>query len=101
MIASIQRRFFSEKFRNFVDLCVQRNCELRPSAGQILQHLYLKKMKLVNVLSTLQMSVMSEGLIEIQKKISSDPRSSSISEPEKSSMSISDQMNDEGHEWTF
>ena len=47
------------------------------------------------------MSVMSEGLIEIQKKISSDPRSSSISEPEKSSMSISDQMNDEGHEWTF
>lgn len=69
VIASIERRYFSDRFRNFVDLCVQRNLDLRPSASQLSQHVYLKKMKLNNVLSTLQMSVMSDGIIEIQKKI--------------------------------
>lgn len=69
MIASIQRRYFSDKFRNFVDLCVQRNSESRPTAAQLSQHIYLKKMKLNNILSTLQMSVMSDGIVEVKKKL--------------------------------
>lgn len=67
----MQRRYFTDRFRNFVDLCVQRNYDMRPSATQLLQHIYLKKMKLQNVTSTLQISVMSEGIIELQKKIES------------------------------
>lgn len=74
MIASIQRRYFTDKFRNFVDLCVQRNFETRPDAAQLQSHVYLKKMKLSNVTSTLQMSVMSEGLIEVQKKIEEEAK---------------------------
>ena len=69
MIASIERRYFSDKFRNFVDLCVQRQSDSRPTAAQLSQHIYLKKMKLNNVCSTLQMSVMCDGLVEIKKKI--------------------------------
>ncbi len=76
MIGSIQRRYFTDKFRNFVDLCVQRSFEERPSASQLLTHVYLKKMKLSSVVSTLQMSVMSEGLIEVQKKIAQETSSS-------------------------
>jgi hypothetical protein len=72
VIGSIQRRYFTDKFRNFVDLCVQKNYEQRPSASQLLTHVYLKKMKLSNVVSTLQMSVVSEGLIEVQKKIAAE-----------------------------
>ncbi len=74
VIASIQRRYFTDKFRNFVDLCVQRNYETRPSAAQLTSHVYLKKMKLNNVIATLQMSVMSEGLIEVQKKIEEEAK---------------------------
>lgn len=77
VIASIQRRFFTDKFRNFVDLCVQRNLETRPGAAQLQAHVYLKKMKLSNVISTLQMSVMSEGLIEVQKKIEEEAKRNS------------------------
>jgi hypothetical protein len=69
VIASIERRYFSDKFRNFVDLCVQRQSDSRPTAAQLSQHIYLKKMKLNNVCSTLQMSVMCDGLVEIKKKI--------------------------------
>lgn len=76
VIGSIQRRYFTDKFRNFVDLCVQRNCENRPSASMLATHVYLKKMKLNNVISTLQMSVMSEGLIEVQKKINLEEKKS-------------------------
>jgi len=73
LYASVQRRYFSEKFRNFVDLCVERNYELRPSAAQLLTHLYLKKSKQNNktnsILSTLQMSIVSDGLIALNKRI--------------------------------
>jgi serine/threonine protein kinase len=69
VIASVQRRYFSDKFRNFVDICAQRQSDLRPSASQLLQHIYLKKIKLQNVTSTLRVSVLSDGIIELQKKI--------------------------------
>ena len=69
VIASVQRRIFSDKFRNFVDLCAQRQSDLRPSASQLLQHAYLKKIKLQNVTSTLRESVLSDGIIELQKKL--------------------------------
>lgn len=62
VIASVQRRYFSEKFRNFVDLCVQRNSVVRPSAGELLTHPYLKKAKLQSCLSTFQMSIIADGL---------------------------------------
>lgn len=68
MIASVQRRFFSDKFRNFVDLCVQRNYELRPATTDLQQHAYLKKMKLQTCLPTFQMSIIAEGLIDLQSK---------------------------------
>ena len=57
-----------------MDLSVQRNYDLRPSASQLLGHIYLKKMKLTNVVSTLQMSVMAEGLVEVHKKIANETR---------------------------
>jgi serine/threonine protein kinase len=70
LYASVQRRYFSEKFRNFVDLCVERNSDLRPSAAQLLTHLYLKKSKQTNsILTTLQMSIVSDGLIALNKRI--------------------------------
>jgi hypothetical protein len=69
VIASVQRRIFSDKFRNFVDLCAQRQADLRPTATQLLQHAYLKKIKLTNVTSTLRVSVLSDGIIELQKKL--------------------------------
>lgn len=69
VVNSVKRRLFSEKFRNFVDLCALRTSELRPSASQLLQHAYLKKVKLQNVTSTLRVSVISDGIIELQKKL--------------------------------
>jgi hypothetical protein len=68
VLASVQRRMFSEKFRNFVDLCVQRNFGLRPSASQLLQHTYLKKMKLQNCFSLLHCSILENGIVEVQRK---------------------------------
>ncbi|RNA07223.1 hypothetical protein BpHYR1_007919 [Brachionus plicatilis] len=70
VIAQVQRRCFSEKFRNFVDLCVLKNYEFRASTQQLLHHSYLKKMKLSSCLGTFQMSIVSDGLVELQKKIS-------------------------------
>ncbi|CAF0877810.1 unnamed protein product [Brachionus calyciflorus] len=69
VIAQIQRRCFSEKFRNFVDLCVVKNHEFRANCHQLLHHTYMKKMKLQSCLSTFQISIISEGLVELQKKI--------------------------------
>lgn len=68
MIASVQRRYFSDKFRNFVDLCVQRRGDLRPNANELLSHTYLKKMKLPTCLSTFQMSIIADGLLDLQLK---------------------------------
>lgn len=69
VIASIKRRYFSDKFRHFVDLCVQRQPEARPTASQLSQHIYLKKIKLNNVVSTLGMSVLADGIVDLQKKL--------------------------------
>lgn len=69
VIAQVQRRCFSEKFRNFVDLCVLKNYECRAGTQQLLHHSYLKKMKLNSCLGTFQMSIVSDGLVELQKKV--------------------------------
>ena len=69
MIASVQRRFYSERFRNFVDLCVVRNVEFRPNASDLLEHSFIKKFKQShNIQSIFQISVMADGLMERQKK---------------------------------
>ena len=69
MIASVQRRYFSDKFRNFVDLCVQRSSVYRPSAAELLtSHAYMKKMKLQTCLSTFQMSIVADGIVDLQTK---------------------------------
>ncbi len=69
VIASVQRRFYSERFRNFVDLCVVRNLDFRPTASQLLEHNFIKKFKQShNIQSIFQLSVMADGLIERQKK---------------------------------
>jgi hypothetical protein len=68
VIASVQRRFYSERFRNFVDLCVVRNVEFRPNANDLLEHSFIKKFKQShNIQSIFQLSVMADGLMERQK----------------------------------
>lgn len=71
VIKSVQRRIFSDKFRNFVDLSVQRNFHLRPNAQQLLHHSYLKKSKDQQscLLNALQTSVVGDGIVETQKRI--------------------------------
>ena len=72
VIASVQRRFYSEKFRNFVDLCVVRNLEFRPNASELLEHSFIKKFKQSHsIQSIFQMSVIAEGIMERQKRVSS------------------------------
>ncbi len=72
VIASVQRRFYSERFRNFVDLCVLRNVDFRPNASDLLEHSFIKKFKQShNIQSIFQLSVMADGLMERQKKTKS------------------------------
>jgi hypothetical protein len=72
VVASVQRRLFTEKFRNFVDLCVQRQDVDRPTSTELLQHPYLKKMKLQNCSSILQCSILAEGIVDLQRKCSTN-----------------------------
>ena len=44
VIESIKNKFYTDIFRNFVDLCVTKNYQIRLNATQLLQHFYVKKL---------------------------------------------------------
>jgi hypothetical protein len=44
VVESIKKKLFTDIFRNFVDLCVTKNFQIRLNATQLLQHAFVKKL---------------------------------------------------------
>ena len=54
VIDSIKKKQYSEVFRNFVDLCVTKNYQVRLNSKQLLQHPYVKKLPRKNLIDYFQ-----------------------------------------------